>query len=111
MPPNAKRRKRSSLSGYSLSLPKTRRQIQIQKAISRTQMPQSPLSAITESTDPTPADTSVVAELPTEISPKSTPDRRPASPIQLQVAETRATETASEELEMRATERPQFSRS
>jgi hypothetical protein len=111
MPPNSKRRKRSSLSSYSLSLPKTRRQKKIQKAISRTQLPQSPLSAITESTDPTPADTSVMAELPTEISPRCTPDRRPASPFQLQVAKTRATKIASEELEMRATEIPHFARS
>jgi hypothetical protein len=69
---------RASFSSHSFSLPKTRRQKKIEKAIPLRAMPRSPLSAITEQsgTNTTEASPSVgIAELPTEITPKSTPDR------------------------------------
>ena len=89
LPPTAKWRKGipSSLYGPAFHLPKTRRQKKIQKAIAMNQMPQSPLSAITEFTDSAP-DTPIT-ELPTEMTPRGTPDRAPKSP-QLHVARTRA---------------------
>jgi hypothetical protein len=69
---------RASFSSHSFSLPKTRRQKKIEKAIPLRAMPRSPLSAITEQsgTNTTEASPSIgIAELPTEITPKSTPDR------------------------------------
>ena len=95
--PTAKRRKglRNSLYGYSLNVPKTRRQKKIPKAISMKQVSQSPLSAITEFTDAT--EPTILAELPTETTPRPTPDRKPASPPQLHVARTRA-KTLSQDL-------------
>lgn len=82
MPPNAKRKKslRDSLYGHSVNVPKTRRQKKIAKAISLKDMNRSPLSAITEMTDSTemPA-----IELPTEKTPRVTPERDGVlSPVQ-----------------------------
>lgn len=82
---------RASFSAHAVSLPKTRRQKKIEKAIPLCGLPRSPLSAITEQsgTNTCEASPSVgIAELPTEITPKNTPDkdedaasiRRPASP-------------------------------
>lgn len=75
-----KRRKsfRASFSAHSFSLPKTRRQKKIEKAIPLRAIPRSPLSAITEhsGTNTSQASPSVgMAELPTEITPKSTPGK------------------------------------
>ena len=113
MPPKAKRRKgiRSSIQGYSFNVPRTRRQKKMQKAISLNQMPQSPLSAITEFTDSA-SETPVIAELPTELTPRATPDRAPRSPPQLRIAKTRAAKTASQEIAtIDMNERPAFARS
>ena len=82
---------RASFSAHSFSLPKTRRQKRIEKAIPLRATLQSPLSAITEhsGTNTSQASPSVgIAELPTETTPKSTPGRdddgppieRPTSP-------------------------------
>lgn len=77
-PTRQKRRRslRASFSAHSFSLPKTRRQKKIEKAVPLRSMPRSPLSAITErsGTATTEASPSVgIAELPTEMTPKSTP--------------------------------------
>ena len=61
-PPSAKRRK----SIRSIRLPKTRRQRKIDKSISLSRMPRSPLSAITEFTDTSLTDMASAAELPAE---------------------------------------------
>jgi hypothetical protein len=69
---------RASFSAHSFSLPKTRRQKKIERAIPLRTIPHSPLSAITEhsGTNTSQASPSVgIAELPTEITPKSTPAR------------------------------------
>jgi hypothetical protein len=69
---------RASLTTHSFSLPKTRRQVKIEKAVPLRAMPRSPLSAITErsGTNTTEASPSVcVVELPTEITPKGTPEK------------------------------------
>ena len=110
MLPNAKRRKslKSSLHGYSFNVPKTRRQKKIQKAISLNQIPQSPLSAITESTD---NDAPFAAELPVEITPKATPDRPPRSPEPLHIAKTRAAKATSQESVNNTTDERIFTRS
>lgn len=79
-PIRQKRRRslRASFSAHSFSLPKTRRQKKIEKAVPLRSMPLSPLSAITErsGTNTTEASPSVgIAELPTEMTPKNTPDK------------------------------------
>jgi hypothetical protein len=69
---------RASLTAHSFSLPKTRRQVKIEKAVPLRAIPRSPLSAITErsGTNTTEASPSVgVVELPTEITPKTTPEK------------------------------------
>lgn len=69
---------RASFSGHSFSLPKTRRQNEIDKAVLLHAMPRSPLSAIAErsGTNTSEASPAVgIAELPTEITPKTTPDK------------------------------------
>jgi hypothetical protein len=69
---------RASFSAHSFSLPKTRRQKKIERAIPLRTMPCSPLSAITEQsgTNTIEACSSIgIAELPTEITPKGTPDK------------------------------------
>jgi hypothetical protein len=69
---------RASFSAHSFSIPKTRRQKKIEKAVPLRAMPLSPLSAITErsGTNTTEASPSVgIVELPTEITPKSTPEK------------------------------------
>lgn len=82
---------RASFSANSFSLPRTRRQKKIEKAIPLRAMPHSPLSAITEQsvTNTNEASPSgAFVELPTEITPKATPDKdadalpveRPCSP-------------------------------
>ena len=77
-PQKRRRSLRASFSAHSFSLPKTRRQKQIERAVPLRAMPRSPLSAITErsGTNTNEASPSVgLPELPTEITPKSTPDR------------------------------------
>ena len=108
--PKAKRRKslRSSLHGYSLNVPRTRRQKKNQKAISLDQIPQSPLSAITEFTD---SDAPFAAELPTETTPKATPDRPPRSPQSLHIAKTRTGRPSSQEVANNSTDERRFTRS
>jgi hypothetical protein len=82
---------RASFSAHAFSLPKTRRQKKIEKAIPLCGLPRSPLSAITEQSGTNTSEASPlvgIAELPTEITPKNTPDKdedaasiqRPASP-------------------------------
>ncbi len=86
VPTHQKRRRslRASFSPHSFILPKTRRQRKIEKAIPLRAMPTSPLSAITEQsgTNTNEASPSVgIAELPTKITPKSTPDKDEDLPI------------------------------
>lgn len=69
---------RASFSAHSFSLPKTRRQKRIEKAIPLRALPQSPLSAIMEQSGTTTSEASPsvgIAELPAIITPNSTPDR------------------------------------
>ncbi|KPI36658.1 uncharacterized protein AB675_10031 [Cyphellophora attinorum] len=81
MPPKARRKRslRDSLYGHSgITVPKTRRQKKIAKAIALKDMSRSPLSAITELTDSTEPPNAV--ELPAERTPKVSHDL--VSPVQ-----------------------------
>ncbi len=110
MLPGAKRRKslRSSLHGYSFNVPRTRRQKKIQKATPLDQMPQSPLSAITELTD---SQAPMATELPIEITPREAPNRPPRSPESLHIAKTRAARTLSQEVATNRPDKRAFARS
>lgn len=73
---NHHKRRRSLRASFSI--PKTRRQKKIARAIPLSTLPRSPLSAITEhsGTNTTEASPSVgIVELPTKITPKSTPEK------------------------------------
>lgn len=78
MVPAPKRRKilGQTLHGNPLNKPKSRRQKKIEKAISQNTLPLSPLSAITEFTDPSESTTPNMAELPTSITPRETPEKQ-----------------------------------
>jgi len=76
----AKKRRslRATFSPHSFYIPKTRRQKIIDRAIPRNAVGRSPLSAITEFSDPNTRDVSPAigaVELPTEITPTTTPPR------------------------------------
>jgi hypothetical protein len=76
----AKRRRslRATFSPHSFHIPKTRRQKKIDRAIPRNAVGRSPLSAITEFSDSNTRDVSPAigaVELPTEITPTTTPPR------------------------------------
>ena len=69
---------RATFSAQSFSVPKTRRQRKIAKAIPLHALPHSPLSAITEKSGTNTIDASPsteAAELPTELTPRTTPER------------------------------------
>lgn len=72
MVPHSKRRKnlRQTLYGHALNIPKTRRQKKFEMAIAQNSIALSPLSAITEFTDPPEERTADIAELPTIITPR-----------------------------------------
>ena len=78
--PQPKRRRslRKTFSPYSFSVPKTRRQRKLDKTIPLGSLARSPLSAITEFSDPNTSTREVspsmlIAEMPTETTPKPTP--------------------------------------
>jgi hypothetical protein len=88
-PPKRRKSLRQTLYGHSLNVPKTRRQKKIEKTIAQNSMPLSPLSAITEFTDPPEERSPDVAELPTIITPRLTPekilhDREWSRPVSIQ---------------------------
>jgi hypothetical protein len=72
--PTRRRSHRQTLHGNSLNISKTRRQQKNEKAIAKNTLLLSPLSAITEFTDQ--STTPNVAELPTSITPRQTPEKQ-----------------------------------
>jgi hypothetical protein len=77
--PKRRRSLRATFSPHSFHVPKTRRQKKIDRAIPLNAVRRSPLSAITEFSDPNTRDVSPAigaVELPTEITPTTTPPRR-----------------------------------
>ena len=87
--PKRRRSLRATFSPHSFHVPKTRRQKKIDKAIPLNAVGRSPLSAITEFSDPNTRDVSPVTgavELPTEVTPMNTPPKhedgiKPARPM------------------------------
>jgi hypothetical protein len=76
--PKRRRSLRATFSPHSFHVPKTRRQKKIDKAIPLNAVRRSPLSAIPEISDPNTREVSPVidaVELPTEITPTTTPPR------------------------------------
>jgi hypothetical protein len=76
--PKRRRSLRATFSPHSFYVPKTRRQKKIDRAIPLNAVRRSPLSAITELSDPNTRDVSPAigaVELPTEITPTTTPPR------------------------------------
>ena len=79
-----KRSGRRSFSAYSFSVPKTRRQKKLAKTMPLSQMPRSPLSAITErsGTNTSAASPAIdLSELPTEATPPRGPDTEESEAI------------------------------
>ena len=84
-----RRTKRRSFSKQSFSIPKTRRQRKIDRAIPLSHMTRSPLSDITENTGSN-ADVASpalgITELPTEITPRQTPERNAKTETRTSIA-------------------------
>lgn len=81
--PTRRRSLRATFSPRSFHVPKTRRQRKIEKAIPTNAGGRSPLSAITEISDPNSRDVSSTlgaVELPTEVTPTTTPPRQVGVP-------------------------------
>lgn len=75
MIPKRWRSLRQTLHGNSLNIPKIRRPKKTEKAMAQNSLPLSPFSAITEFTDQSESTTPNVAELPTSITPRQTPEK------------------------------------